>query len=115
MTNEVTFRKIDSGETRAVKVGWSWTLFLFGPVLGIPFFLRKAYPYGLLMIAWNVFCLILPASMEAIAIGGDIGLAMWLGRWGNRTTAQYYLGHGWEFADPDSESAALARAQWSLA
>jgi len=118
MATLVAFRNERTGEIKSLKVGWSWVLFLFGPVLGIPFFIRKHYPLAFMMIAWDIVCAILPQDQEwgiAIVRGGAIGLAIGLGKKGNKLTAEYYLKHGWELVDPESENAIIAREKWALA
>lgn len=117
MANEVNFRHKETGEVKSVKVGWSWTLFFFGAVLGIPFFMRKATTLGFMMVGWNCFCLILTAmgtGDELVRFGG-VGLSVALGMFGNQKTAEYYLQHGWALEDPNGEMAQLATEKWKLA
>lgn len=118
MATVVGFRDRQSGEIRSVKVGWSWTLFLFGPVLGIPLFMRGLHSPGFAVIGLNALCALLPLMVDGsdnIARGAAIGLAIVLGLHGNKMTAQHYLKHGWDWADPESEAAAYAQAKWELA
>jgi len=113
---DVAFRNQTTGEVRLVKVGWSWTLFLFGPILGIPFFMRKFYPAAVLMIAWDIVCIVVPDSSvtDTLLRGTGIGIAMLLGMRGNQETAKYYLKHGWELAEPESTVALDAIEKWAL-
>jgi hypothetical protein len=38
---KVTMKNPKTGESKEIKVGWSWILFLFSCFLGLPLFLRK--------------------------------------------------------------------------
>ncbi len=117
MATNVQFSNEQTNELKSVKVGWSWTLFFFGPVLGIPFFIRKAYPMALTMVVWNLGCIFAPegAGMDLLIAGVGIGIAVYLGREGNKLTAQHYAKNGWSIVDPESDAAVEARARWSLA
>ena len=51
----VTFRNPKTGELKQVKVGWSWILFLFSGLFGLPLFLRRLQMWGWLFFAlWAV-------------------------------------------------------------
>ena len=117
MVAHVAFRKLDTGESKTVKVGWSWTLFFFGPIFGIPFWIRKFYTYAALMIGWDALCILIPDSshLNTLVRGASIGLSITLGREGNKLTAQYYLNNGWQFVDPDADATIYARQKWALA
>jgi hypothetical protein len=121
MTANVAFRNPRTGQIKQVKVGWSWTLFFFAGVLGIPLFLRKLNAWGGLFLAlWivNVLCQILATDVmtKSAALWSHavilLVLRVWIARHGNRLTAESYLDAGWEFVDPQGESAKYARASW---
>ena len=63
MRVDVAFKNPRTGELRKVKVGWSWTLFLFSGVLGIPLFLRKLNIWGFVFLALWIVNLII-SSMD---------------------------------------------------
>ena len=116
MATQVAFRNQSTGEMKSVKVGWSWTLFLFGSVLGIPFFMRKFWSAGVAMIAWDILCVVIANSAsDTLLRGAGIGLGMALGIYGNKETARYYLKHGWELAEPDADATICAKEKWALA
>lgn len=116
LKNQVT------GELKEIKVGWSWTLFLFSGIFGLPLFLRKLNTWGFLFLALWVVNLIGPYIAGAEAAGISLvmffifaGLGIWLGIKGNEMTAKNYLELGWRFADPLSEDAKFARGKWGIA
>jgi hypothetical protein len=121
MTANVAFRNPRTGQIKQVKVGWSWTLFFFAGVLGIPLFLRKLNSWGGLFLAlWVVNALFHILATDATAKSAALwsyavillALRIWIARHGNRLTAESYLDAGWEFADPQGEAAKCARATW---
>jgi hypothetical protein len=62
----VTFKNPKSGELKPVKVGWSWVLFLFSGVFGIPSFLRQLNGLGAVFLAfWAVNVLVSLFAMGA--------------------------------------------------
>ena len=82
--------KNDSGLTRQVKVGFSWTAFFFG---GIPFFFRGLPGKGVLWLLLGMFTFGISNFFLMFLI--------------NKHTAQYYLdngykpvGAGWDVAGP---------------
>ena len=122
MKKFVQFKNLKTGEVKSVKVGWCWTLFLFGGVLGIPLFLRGLKMWGSIMLAlWvivNVGTSIMPASAAELT-GSFVGLAVLgllilFGMKGNEMTAKNYLENDWEFAEPDSELVSMAKQTWGL-
>ena len=112
-----------TGELKAVKVGFSWILFLFSSVFGLPLFLRKLYMLGGFMAGWRVLAILVsllpiaPAMRDALTMtifAGDIGLMIWLGLKGNELTAKNLLDHGWIFAKPESLEAQYASSRWGI-
>lgn len=115
MTTIVGFRNQQTGEVKTINVGWSWVLFLFGGCLGIPFFIRKVYPYAVAMVGWNLLALFAPPALGGAIASIGAGIAIFLGLKGNELTAKYYLQNGWEWSDPESEGTAAAQAKWGIA
>ena len=111
-----------TGETKAIKAGWSWILFLFSSFLGIPLFMRKLYVWGAIFLTlWiinSVVPLFLPLALAtAFSIGIMlifIGLQVFMGIKGNEMTAKNYLENGWSIADPESELTKLAAARLGI-
>ncbi|ABS67503.1 conserved hypothetical membrane protein [Xanthobacter versatilis] len=119
----VVMKNPRTGELKAVKVGFSWILFLFSSVFGLPLFLRKLYMLGGFMAGWRVLAILVsllpidPAMRDALTMTifvGDIGLMIWLGLKGNELTAKNLLDHGWIFAKPESLEAQYAMSRWKI-
>lgn len=117
MATHVSFRNRHTGEIKSVKVGWSWVLFFFGPVFGIPFWMRKVYTYGALVVGWNISCGIASeiGGLDTVAMVGGVVLAVLLGLRGNQLTAKYYVENGWELAEPEDQASIEAMEKWALA
>jgi hypothetical protein len=119
----VVMRNTKTGELREVGTGWSWVLFLFSSVLGLPLFLRRLNVWGFVFLAlWAVGIIApsLPADdddalglvLVLFLIGN--GMSIWLGIKGNEMTAKNYLENGWEFAKPDDDVTKMAKAKWGI-
>jgi hypothetical protein len=122
----VQFKNPRTGEIKEVKIGWSWTLFLFSGIFGLPLFLRKLNVWGELFLALAVVNIIGPPLVDMshpfVGIGLRVnlffvflGLEIWLGIKGNEMTAKNYLENGWLFADEGTDSVRFARDKWGLA
>jgi hypothetical protein len=119
----VALRNKSTGETKTVKVGFSWILFLFASCLGLPLFLRRLYVWGAVFLAlWIVDLLVavmVPAEDGQIIVFFFnmvfFGLQIWLGIKGNELTAKNLLENGWEFTDSGSDAVRFARIKWGLA
>jgi hypothetical protein len=107
-------------EFKEIKIGWSWTIFFFSGIFGIPLFLRRLYGWGVIFIAFNILLLLLPQTYYLF--GGFHGL-FWvifvllqvaMSIKGNEMTARNYFAHGWVFAEPDSLEAQVAKSRWKL-
>jgi hypothetical protein len=125
MKVKIAFRNPRSGEVKEVKVGWSWTLFLFSGLFGLPLFLRKLNALGGVSLALLAINMVAPAIVGNVdRLGGMVlkvamsliclGFQVWVGVKGNEMTAKNYLEHGWQFVDPDSEMVKLAKARWGI-
>ena len=119
----VILRNRSSGETKEIKVGFSWILFLFAGWLGIPLFLRRLHVWGAVLLAlWIVDVLVVvmssPEEGSTIALSINLifgALQIWLGIKGNEMTAKNLLENGWEFTDSSSDAVRFARLKWGLA
>jgi len=117
MTNPKT------GEVKEVKIGWSWTLFIFSSFLGIPLFLRKLNIWGgVILILW-IANIIAQSAMQSEDEGLGVMilfnlifccLSIWLGIKGNEMTAKNYLELGWTFSNPDSDEVKFAKGKWGI-
>ncbi len=118
----VSMKNPKTGELKEVKVGWSWILFLFSGVFGLPLFLRKLNVWGFVFLAmWAVYYLTPETLQQKTGVGLDImwflveiSLSIWLGIKGNEMTAKNYLDLGWIFAHPDSDSVRFACGKWGI-
>ena len=119
----VNFKHEKSGERRSVKVGWSWTLFLFSGVLGIPLFLRRLHVWGGVMLGLWMVNIVGPsvavtdedALVLQLIIGvGFVALGVFFGVKGNEMTAKNYLENSWSFSDPDDDATTFAKGKWGL-
>jgi hypothetical protein len=119
----INLRNKTTGETKEVKVGFSWILFLFAGCLGIPLFLRRLHVWGAVFLAlWIVDVLVVvmasPEQGSAIVFSINLifcGLQIWLGIKGNEMTAKNLLENGWEFTESGSDAVRFARLKWGLA
>jgi len=116
---QVTFKNPKTGELKQVKIGWSWILFLWSPILGLPLFSRKLNGLGFLFLglfAMNFICSVIGLlQVPIILFFVFLGLEIWLGIKGNEITAKNYLERGWVFSEPDSDVVRLAKGKWGLA
>lgn len=110
----VSLKDGKTGTMREVKVGWSWTLFLFSGLFGLPLFLRRFPACGFVFLAlWAVGLLgpLAGGNVSAIAVlllSLFVLLHVFLGIKGNEMILRNYLEQGWRFAEPDSDAAQLA-------
>jgi len=116
---QIALRNGLTGQIKLIKLGWSWTLFLFGSLYGIPLFIRRVPDLGITAAIISGAAMLLHdygAQPLTDLIAGVIvlGLATWLGSNGNRLTGVRYLERGWFFAEPDSELTKMARGAWKL-
>jgi len=110
----VSLKDGKTGTVREVKVGWSWTLFLFSGLFGLPLFLRRFPTCGFVFLAlWAVGLLgpLAGGNVSAIVVlllSLFVLLHVFLGIKGNEMILRNYLEQGWRFAEPDSDAAQLA-------
>jgi uncharacterized membrane protein len=109
----IPFKNPKTNELRRVKLGFSWTIFLWAGVLGIPLFMRKLTGWGVLMAILGILSTALLLVMPFIAVGAFF-LQLYLAFKGNKLTAINLLEQGWEFYEPTSEFTKMAKQQWQL-
>ena len=122
MIMKVAMKNPSTGELQEVKVGWSWTLFLFAGLFGLPLFLRKLHIWGgIYLVLWALLMLVTYLGTGDIAIIGSsilniifLCLNVFLAIKGNEMTAKNYLEHGWIFTDPDSDAVRMAKGKWGI-
>lgn len=110
----ISFKNPKTNEIRMVKLGFSWTIFFFGGILGIPLFMRKLNMWGAIMAVLSVLSVALLLIMPFVTFGAFF-LQMYLAFKGNKLTVINLLEHGWEFTEPDTEFSRMAKQQWGLA
>lgn len=113
---KVTMKNSKTGKVKEIKVGWSWTLFLFSGLFGLPLFLRKLHVWGGVCLGlWMVRYTLAKRGVASITLTVIfLGIQIFLGIKGNEFTAKNYLKRGWEFTDPDSDVVMLANGEWGL-
>ena len=108
---KVTMKNPKTGELKEVKIGWSWTLFLFSGFFGL-------HVWGGIFLALWVLNLALinvdVAAAHIILSLAFLGLEIFVGIKGNELTAKNYLELGWEFTEPDSDVVKMAKGKWGL-
>ena len=114
MARHVTLQNPRTLETRRVKIGWNWTLFLLSDFFGLPLFLRGLNTWGAAVLALWAMDVLVP-GIETLTLLAGAGLHVWLGLKGNEMIARKYLERGWVLADRDDDATHLARARWGLA
>jgi hypothetical protein len=119
----ITLRNKTTAEIKEINVGFSWILFLFASVLGLPLFFRRLYVWGGVFLALWIVYAVVPAMLpledgQTIVLFLNLvflGLQIWLGMKGNEMTAKNLLENGWEFTDPNSDPVNYAKLKWGLA
>lgn len=118
----VSMKNPKTGEVKSIKVGFSWVLFLWSGVFGLPLFLRKLNVWGGIFLVLWIINLVVPSMMdEQSALGLSIiffviflGLQIFMGIKGNEMTAKNYLENGWEFTNNDAEEVKHAKMKWGI-
>jgi len=119
---KVAMKNPKTGEVKEVKIGWSWTLFLFSGFFGLPLFLRQLHVWGAIYIALWVIHLatltFIPGEARAIIVLPNyivmFGLQCFVAIKGNEMTAKNYLKNGWTFVEPDSKLTKMAKMRWGI-
>ena len=109
MTASVKLINNITRERKIIKKGWSWSLFLFSPLL-VPLIAREFYTWTgifFMLSITNVFCikmidsssLLSPAVYDILSftLPASIILQIFLGAKGNQMSIKYYLEDGWVY------------------
>ena len=104
---KVKFNNPRTNQVRSVKLGWSWSLFLSGGLMGIPLFLQG-------LSIWVLGFVISNGTGTYILSLIGIGLSIFLGLKGNEMIAKNYLKYGWKFANPENDIVKIAKKQWGI-
>lgn len=115
MATQVSFQNPATGEIKTVKVGFSWTLFFFGFIFGLPCFIRGLTTWGVIMAAVSVlYYATIATPIVFFLMVPMLALDIYLGVKGNELTAKSYLAKGWQFAEPDAITTKQGRQKWGL-
>lgn len=123
MATHVKFQNPKTGETKTVKVGFSWVLLFFSGFFGLALFLRGLHIWGGVMAGlWGANLLIQALLIETGAgqvvttpiVLASLGLSIWFAIKGNAMTAKNYLEKGWKTLEPESDAVKHARNKWGL-
>lgn len=122
---QVVMKNPRTGQLRDVKIGWSWTLFLFSNFFGLPLFLRKLTMWGCVFLVLTVISVglgfVFPRGAGLVAASlvnvVEFGLSIYLAIEGNELTAKNYLELGWNFVEPEMvefEVLKFAKFKWGI-
>lgn len=114
---KVPLKNTTTGDIVQVKVGWSWTLFFFSSIFGIPLFLRKLHLWGCVFLGlcgFNMLIFYIDPISFMLSQFVIIGMVIWFAIRGNEMTAKNLLKRGYEFVDPEGDVARFAKARWGL-
>lgn len=112
----ITLKQLETGKTKTLKIGWSWTLFFFSSLYGIPLFLRGLKFWGLLMFGVGIL-----TAIRNLSLPYDVGLldyaliaflflsAIFFGLKGNELTLKQRIKDGWVFANEQSKDGDFVR------
>jgi hypothetical protein len=110
-----------AGDVKLVKVGWSWTCFLFGSFYGVPWYMRKLPIYGAIGAAigiLNTLSYILWGdaftSLDAILGIASICFCCFGGMKANELTIRNYFEKGYKFTNPESAEFALMNNKYHI-
>ncbi len=126
----VTLKNPRTSEIKQIKIGWSWVLFFFAGLWGIPLFLRRLYVWGGIFLflgivgmcqSWIAYLVAEDEATTAVMGIGTlgfslayVGLNIFIAAKGNELTAKNYLECGWVFAMPNSMETVEAMRRWNI-
>jgi hypothetical protein len=112
---KVQFNNPRTGQVKSVKVGWNWSLFMSGSLIGLPLFLRGLSIWGSVIVSLWVFSFIISDGIGTVILSViGIALSIFLGVKGNEMIAKNYLKQGWKLVNPESDIVNIAKKQWRL-
>lgn len=112
---KVQFNNPRTGQVKSVKLGWSWSLFLSGGLIGLPLFLQGLCIWGDVMASLWALGFIIPDGVGTFMLSViGIGLSIFLGLKGNEILAKNYLKYGWKFVDPENDIVKIAKKHWGI-
>src|SRR6266478_3631779 len=98
----------DTGQIKAMKIGFSWTLLLFACFFGLPLFLRRLYGWGVVFLAILAVNFFVPSMINVPADRAVVQvfislialcMVLFIAIKGNEITAKHYLENGWTFVE----------------
>ena len=109
-------KSLSTGKIKEIKVGFSWTIFLFSWIFGIPFFLRRVYTWGAIVAGvcfLRAFMIdtVIPTPLWIIC---EFGFWIYLGFKGNEITVKHYLNQGWSFANNEKDVLSYAKTKMKI-
>jgi len=111
----VALRNKTTGKIKLQKIGWSWTCLFFSCALGIPLLTRRLYGWALIMVAfWVINFYVEDDDLTIFILIAELILSVVLAVNANRMAGKNYLETGWEFSEPNSAEATVARQKWGL-
>lgn len=113
----VYLRHPSSGIRKKVSSGFSWIVFLFGGILGIPLFIRGLVLWGVLLLVINLPVYFMDTDSQVFIIFGLLSftLSLYLGFKVNEITAKDLLTKGYVFENPDEPEVKLLKKKWDIA
>ena len=111
MSKEITLIHRITGEIQTINLGWSWSIFLFTPLLCIPLLKRHLYiSAGCMFGLWSMNILLMlimrDFGYQPVIFNGIIGLncviftlQFALALKGNEMSVNHYLEMGWKIKE----------------
>lgn len=116
--NKKVILKNNNEEFKEVKIGLSWTMFFFGQLLGIIWFMRGLPKYGFIFLVVPIIVSILNMTeiplFVLISIIFSLYLTFWVTTQGNKITLKEYLKKGYNFVDENDEAVKFAKEKWNI-
>jgi hypothetical protein len=113
---KITLYYKDRDHIHMASTGFSWSLFLFSGIFGIPCFIKKLYGYGFGFLIINILSIVNYMTNDSLVnfTNVTITLLFWIGSLvvsfilsvfmginGNKLSIQSYLNEGYSFAYPN--------------
>ena len=113
MAKEVTLVNKYTGDIKTINTGWSWSIFLFSPLFGIPLIARELYmSAGTMIILWfiNMSMMMIIHSFGIvpfiltilkITLPITLGIQLFLAIKGNQMSINEHMQNGWEIHEQE--------------